>query len=231
VTPRKGQFLVFQPQEEPAHAPAPTHIIEPVPTQFTKGVIAWTSPYGNIIVGPTADPQESREDRSTHAETIEKLRTFAEKAVPAVRDAAVVGTYAGLRPATEFRDYQIVARPESMWITVGGIRSTGLTGSSGIAEYVANLYEHMTTGAWESDLPVDCHKEDTLCGVTDATQKSMPLRPNVIPNAAVPPLEELVADYTRRGDGCVELYGQTHSVTHPITSFGMESYLSVLAPS
>ncbi len=40
--------------------PAPT---EQVATQFSKGVIVWASPYGSVLVGPTAEPQLSRADR------------------------------------------------------------------------------------------------------------------------------------------------------------------------
>lgn len=46
-------------------SPAPAHIIEPVPTQFTKGVIVFTTVYGNVVVGPTAVDQLDKEDRST----------------------------------------------------------------------------------------------------------------------------------------------------------------------
>ena len=45
-------------------------------------------------------------------------------------------TYAGLRAATEHQDYQIHFYPSEGYITVGGIRSTGLSSSLGIAEYV-----------------------------------------------------------------------------------------------
>ena len=51
--------------------------------------------------------------------------------------------YSGLRPATEHRDYQITAWPGQQWITVGGIRSTGLTGSAGIGEYVAYPFRNL----------------------------------------------------------------------------------------
>ena len=44
-----------------------------------------------------------------------------------------------MRPATQFRDYQIIPRLSQRWLTVGGIRSTGLSASLGIAEHVANL--------------------------------------------------------------------------------------------
>ena len=52
--------------------------------------------YGNIIIGPTAEPQKSRDDRSTDAATIAKLRAYGEKILPALRDerqATVIGTY------------------------------------------------------------------------------------------------------------------------------------------
>lgn len=71
VTPRKGQFVVFSlplscnSDGNDDSGPAPAHIIEPVPTQFTKGVIVFTTVYGNVIVGPTAVDQPDKRDRST----------------------------------------------------------------------------------------------------------------------------------------------------------------------
>ena len=44
-----------------------------------------------------------------------------------------------MRPATQFREYQIIPRLNERWVTVAGIRSTGLSASLGIAEYVAKL--------------------------------------------------------------------------------------------
>jgi glycerol-3-phosphate dehydrogenase len=52
----------------------------------------------------------------------------------------VTAIYAGLRPATEFKDYQIHVHDRLALITVGGIRSTGLTSALGTARYVFNLY-------------------------------------------------------------------------------------------
>jgi glycerol-3-phosphate dehydrogenase len=54
-------------------------------------------------------------------------------------DEEVTATYAGLRPATEHKDYQIFAESEIHYICVGGIRSTGLSASLGIAAYVMEL--------------------------------------------------------------------------------------------
>ena len=48
----------------------------------------------------------------------------------------VTSTYAGLRAATEHADYQIRVDAERRYACAGGIRSTGLSASLGIAEYV-----------------------------------------------------------------------------------------------
>ena len=48
----------------------------------------------------------------------------------------MTATYVGLRAATEHRDYQLNAHPEQRYVCAGGIRSTGITGSLAIAEWV-----------------------------------------------------------------------------------------------
>ena len=53
------------------------HIIEPVPTQFTKGVIVFTTVYGNVVVGPTAVDQPDKEDRSTGRPTATDINIAA----------------------------------------------------------------------------------------------------------------------------------------------------------
>jgi glycerol-3-phosphate dehydrogenase len=221
VTPRKGQFVVFKPQPG---AEVPSFIVEPVATQFTKGVIIWTTVYGNVIVGPTAVDQRSRGDRSTDPGTVGMLRQYGAACVPALAEAEVVGTYSGLRPATEHRDYQIAARPAERWITVGGIRSTGLTCASGIGEYVAELFVAMRAGE-EDATHASAGSEADMVGVTEAANNPVALTPAPKQcNAKVPPLDRLAADYVQRNDGKVMLYGKAHRVTHPISSFGMECF-------
>ena len=132
--------------------------------------------------------------------------------LPCLANAKVVGTYSGLRPATEHRDYQITQVEGENWITVGGIRSTGLTGSSGIGEYVAGLYLGISAAV------LKIIHSDTR--VTPPYQ-SAPLHSGCKNNAPIPSLESLAADYQERGDGTVEIFGQRHKVSHPISSFGL----------
>jgi glycine/D-amino acid oxidase-like deaminating enzyme len=131
IKPRKGQFVVFRPKPylltteskntatriattvTPASSSAttsaslewhaPSLIIEPVPTLRTKGVILWQTVYGTVVVGPTATDQESKHDRCTDLDTLEKLVAYGHKVVPGLKHWEVIGSYSGLRPATEHR--------------------------------------------------------------------------------------------------------------------------------
>ena len=136
ITPRKGQFVVY----DKAASSLLDAVILPVPTKRTKGVVLFRTVFGNLAVGPTAEDQESREDASTDAEAIKMLMAAGEEKLPGLAGMPVTAVYAGLRPATQFQDYQISVDGERNWITVGGIRSTGLSGALGIANYVYRLY-------------------------------------------------------------------------------------------
>ncbi|MFN4143405.1 (2Fe-2S)-binding protein, partial [Aestuariivirga sp.] len=73
-------------------------------------------------------------------EPLFRLRSRALEILPALEGVGVNAIYAGLRPASERKDYVIGALAERNWITVAGIRSTGLTAALGIARHVEGLY-------------------------------------------------------------------------------------------
>lgn len=136
IRPRKGQFVVF---DKAASALLRT-IVLPVPTERTKGVVLCRTAFGNVLVGPTAEEQEDRVHATTDRETLGRLIDRAVEMLPALEGVGVTATYAGLRPASEEKHYRILARPERNWITVGGIRSTGMTAALGIARHVEQFY-------------------------------------------------------------------------------------------
>lgn len=137
IKPRKGQFVVF---DKPAYKLLRA-IILPVPTARTKGVVLFRTAFGNLAIGPTAEDQDEREIATCDQDTLRWLRFRAIALVPALANIDVSATYAGLRPASEHKDYVIEAVKDRNWITVSGIRSTGLTSSLGIADYVSQLYD------------------------------------------------------------------------------------------
>lgn len=136
ITPRKGQFVVF---DKPA-ARLLKAIILPVPTERTKGIVICRTAFGNVLVGPTAEDQEDRIHAEVDQAALRQLVTRGAEMLPGLANIDVTAVYAGLRPATQFKDYQITAQPDRRWMTVAGIRSTGLTAALGIAQHVAGLY-------------------------------------------------------------------------------------------
>jgi glycerol-3-phosphate dehydrogenase len=136
IKPRKGQFVVL---DKTASRLAEA-IILPVPNERTKGVVITRTAFGNLLVGPTAEEQLDRGVATVEQSALEELLARGRRMIPALAEEPVTATYAGLRPATQFKDYQIEALPKDRWISVSGIRSTGLTGSLGIAAHVSSLY-------------------------------------------------------------------------------------------
>ncbi|MGW0732072.1 FAD-dependent oxidoreductase [Streptomyces sp. NPDC002851] len=139
VTPRRGQLIVF----DKFARDLVRHILLPVPTALGKGVLVAPTVYGNVLLGPTAEDLDSDEDSKratrTTADGLAGLREQGRRILPDLLDEEVTTVYAGLRAATEQDDYRIGVRPEQRTVTVGGIRSTGLTASMGIAAYVVEL--------------------------------------------------------------------------------------------
>ncbi|KEZ76468.1 FAD-dependent oxidoreductase [Salinisphaera hydrothermalis C41B8] len=136
IRPRKGQFVVF----DKAAAALVDHILLPVPQPRTKGVVVTRTAYGNVLVGPTAEEQDDREHARVDHDTLEALIAAGAERLPALADMPVTAVYAGLRPATEDKEYRIRHEPARHWLTLGGVRSTGLTAALGIAAHAYALY-------------------------------------------------------------------------------------------
>ncbi len=135
IKPRKGQFAVF----DKAAAGLLRTIVLALPNERTKGVVLTRTAFGNVLVGPTAEEQDDRQRAAVDTATLEWLVEQAVAVLPALADVDVTATYAGLRPATQSKEYHITLDRDRTLVTAGGIRSTGLTAALGIAGYVAEL--------------------------------------------------------------------------------------------
>lgn len=135
IKPRKGQFVVY----DKSAAALVGHILLPVPTKITKGIVVCRTAFGNLLVGPTAEEQDDREHAAVDRPALQALMRRGQEILPALADHEVTAVYAGLRPATEDKGYRIRTDLAEDYICVGGIRSTGLSAALGIAAYVLRL--------------------------------------------------------------------------------------------
>ncbi len=135
VTPRRGELIVY----DKFARRLINHVILPVPTPITKGVLISPTVYGNVLLGPTAEDLDDKTNTATSEMGLQSLLEKGRAILPDLLNEEVTATYAGLRAATEHKDYQIRLHAAQRYVCVGGIRSTGVSASLGIAEYVAGL--------------------------------------------------------------------------------------------
>ncbi len=145
IYPRKGEFFVFDP---PGGRPL-ERILLPVPTKRTKGVLVFPTIDGKVVAGPTAHDQEDKDDWSVRAEARDEVMAKAVATLPSLEGAEPVFAYAGLRPAGRGVNYVIgPSQACPGLINVAAIRSTGLSASLGIGEYVARLLAEQGVVRW-----------------------------------------------------------------------------------
>ena len=131
------------------------------------------------------------------------------------------------------RDYQIYIRPELQWVCVGGIRSTGLTAATGIAEHVVQrIFKEGLLATPNVELDYTDTTKDL--GISEAAASTLPLPAGSAQsnNFRYDSLEDISRKYEESsnlnnegmGSVCLRFNGFNYRVTHPISSFGMENY-------
>jgi glycerol-3-phosphate dehydrogenase len=135
IYPRKGEFFVYNPPEPLEH------ILLPVPTERTKGVLVFPTIDGKVVAGPTAVDGEDKRDWIVRVEAEAEVTAKARVMWPPLEGAEPIASYAGLRPAGRDGANYVIgpSRAQPGLFNVAAIRSTGLTASLGIGEHVAAL--------------------------------------------------------------------------------------------
>ncbi|CAF0804108.1 unnamed protein product [Rotaria sordida] len=142
IQPRMGQFSVYS--SSTLELPIKS-IILPLPTKFTKGIIVYPNLFNQIIIGPTAETQQDRSQASVKSDINNILYNKITELIPIFSKLNYqhIGSYTGIRPATEYSDYQIQSYNDLQWVCCGGIRSTGLSSSLAIGEYICDKLNEM----------------------------------------------------------------------------------------
>ena len=133
VVARKGQFYILDKNTDCKVE----HIVLPIPTKVTKGKLMCPTIHGNMLVGPTAEEQESKVDKCTTAEGLESIAVDVRNLVPNVNLRDTITQYSGLRPnrnpeGLHFDMYDDLKG----YVNLSGVRSTGLTLSVAMGKYV-----------------------------------------------------------------------------------------------
>ncbi|MBR4622537.1 MAG: NAD(P)/FAD-dependent oxidoreductase [Ruminococcus sp.] len=136
VIPRRGEYMLL----DRTAGDTVKNTIFQLPTKMGKGILVSPTVHGNLILGPTADDIEDKEDTATTAGGLATVRAKAALSVKDIPFGSVITGFSGLRSVGESGDF-IIGEPEDApgFIDLAGIESPGLTSAPAIGEYVAEL--------------------------------------------------------------------------------------------
>lgn len=139
IIPRRGEYHLLD--KEVGEKVSRT--IFQLPTSKGKGVLVTPTVHGNLLVGPSAENLEDKEDTATTADVLGIIKDKAALSVPGIPFNKVITSFSGLRAVGETGDFIIKESTVPGFIDVAGIESPGLTSAPAIGEYVVELVENM----------------------------------------------------------------------------------------
>ena len=119
-----------------------SHTVFRCPSKMGKGILVTPTVDGNILLGPTAEDIDDKEDTKTTQAGINTIRAKATEQVSGVNLGKVITSFTGLRSVGSTGDFIINSTTDG-FINVAGIESPGLTSSPALGEYVVDMIRDM----------------------------------------------------------------------------------------
>lgn len=117
-----------------------SHTIFQCPTKMGKGILVSPTVDGNLLIGPTAEDIDHKNDTSTTAEGLKTIKTFSVKSCPAVSTRNAITSFTGLRAHPVNDDFILgPSKLNKQFIHASGIESPGLTSAPAIAQYLVDI--------------------------------------------------------------------------------------------
>ncbi len=135
IIPRKGEYLLCD--KEVGTIVSKT--LFQLPTALGKGILVSPTVHGNLLLGPTAQNIDDKEDLTTTADGMQTVLDKARISIKNVPSRNVITSFTGLRAHTEAEDFIISESTSPLFFDVAGIESPGLSSAPAIGEYTAKL--------------------------------------------------------------------------------------------
>ncbi|WP_455129353.1 FAD-dependent oxidoreductase [Pseudoramibacter alactolyticus] len=133
VVPRRGQFFILDKNTDTKV----NHIVLPIPTKITKGKLMTPTIHGNMLVGPTAEDLDDKENSATTTAGLDNIAADVRRLVPKVNLRDAITEYSGLRPNRNPEGLHVDTWEDlDGYVNLSGVRSTGLTLSVSMGKYV-----------------------------------------------------------------------------------------------
>ena len=140
IRPRRGEYYLFD-KEMGALA---RQTIFQAPTAMGKGILVTPTADGNLMIGPTAEDIDDKEDHKTTRSGLDKVWRDAAKSIPNLPGGSIITAFTGLRSVGSTGDFIITQSPNHpRLIHAAAIESPGLASSPAIAAYVESILKQM----------------------------------------------------------------------------------------
>lgn len=109
-----------------------------LPTKLGKGILVTPTVHGNLLLGPTAENIEDREDTATTQSGLAFVLEKAGMSVKNVPSRQIITSFSGLRACADRGDF-ILEESAPNFFEAAGIESPGLTSAPAIGVYMAEM--------------------------------------------------------------------------------------------
>ncbi len=134
LRPRRGEYLLLDRE----CGSLVSHTIFRTPSERGKGILITPTVDGNLLLGPTSQDTEDKEDFSTTASGLERILALAGENLKSLPYNKVITSFCGLRAVGNTGDF-ILTSPMQGFVNAAGIESPGLSAAPAIAEYIVEL--------------------------------------------------------------------------------------------
>lgn len=136
ITPRRGEYMLLDTDA----GNLVSRTVFQLPTKMGKGTLVTPTVHGNLLLGPTAENIEDKEDTSTTRDGLAQVRAKTQLSVKGIPFGKVITSFSGLRAVGDTEDF-IIGEPEDAegFINAAAIESPGLTSAPAIALYLCEL--------------------------------------------------------------------------------------------
>lgn len=135
IIPRRGEYYLV----DKAFAGSFNSAIFQLPTKMGKGVLVAPTVDGTILIGPTAQDIEDKDDTKTTSLGLKNVLDLARLTWENIPTRAFITNFSGVRSHPDTNDFIIgEASDVPLFFNAAGIESPGLTSSPAIASYLAD---------------------------------------------------------------------------------------------
>ncbi|MDR1927149.1 MAG: NAD(P)/FAD-dependent oxidoreductase [Oscillospiraceae bacterium] len=136
IRPRRGEYILL----DSSQAGVVEKTVFQCPSKMGKGVLITPTVHGNILIGPSAQDIDDREDLATTHGGLRGIQAAVRRTVPGYQIRDIITSFTGLRAHCSRDDFVLEASAANpRLIHAAGVESPGLTAAPAIAQHIAQL--------------------------------------------------------------------------------------------